>query len=83
MEEAAMSCPKTRMTVALAMAVTGLSFTAVPASAQPAPESCHGQTVASFAKAFGGARNAAEVLFPDDPHAVQAGQRLVRDVFCP
>jgi hypothetical protein len=70
-----MSRPKTRMTVALAMAVTGLSFTAVPASAQPAPESCHGQTVASFAKAFGGARNAAEVL-PRRPARCPGGSEV-------
>jgi hypothetical protein len=78
-----MSRPKSRVTAGLAIAVIGLSVIAVPAHAQPAPQSCHGQTVASFARAFGGARNAAEVVFGDDPHAVQAGQRLVRDVFCP
>jgi hypothetical protein len=83
MEEAPMSRPKRRVTAGLAIAVIGLSFTAVPASAEPAPQSCHGQTVASFAHAFGGARNAAEAFFGDNPHAVQTGQRFVRDFLCP
>jgi hypothetical protein len=39
--------------------------------------------VASFAQEFGGARNAAEEFFGDNPHAVQTGQRFVRDFLCP
>jgi hypothetical protein len=78
-----MSHPKRRVTAALAIGVLGLSFTAVPASAQPAPESCHGQTVKFFVQTFGGARSAAEAFFGDDPHAVQTGQRSIRTFNCP
>jgi hypothetical protein len=53
-------------------------------SAEPAPQSCHGQTVSGFVHAFGGARNAAEFFFPNDPkQVVQTGQRQIRTLKCP
>jgi hypothetical protein len=78
-----MSSSMRRVTAGLAIAAIGLGVSGGPASAEPAPQSCHGQTVKFFVQTFGGARNAAEFFFGDDPHAVQTGQRFIRDVLCP
>jgi hypothetical protein len=75
-----MSSSRRTVITGLAIAIIGGGVSAVPASAEPAPQSCHGQTVKFFVQTFGGARNAAEVFFGDDPHAVQQGQRAIRDL---
>ena len=70
------------MTTVLATAAIGMGLVAAPASAEPSPSACHGQTVKSFVQQFGGARAAAEAFFGDQPHAVQEGQRAIRDDLC-
>jgi hypothetical protein len=75
-----MSSFRRRATAGLALAVIGLGVSTAPASAEPAPQSCHGQMVKFFVQTFGGARSAAEAFFGDDPHAVQQGQRAIRAI---